>query len=124
MDDLFSVSSKTSGREQADITGLIGQYAQGNEPSHHMAYLYNYTSQPWKSQKIVSQICNQLYTNQPDGLCGNEDCGQMSAWYVLSSIGIYQVAPGTNDFQIGSPQFPEVIFHLENGNKFKLIAKT
>lgn len=123
LDDLFSVSSKTSGREQADITGLIGQYAQGNEPSHHMAYLYNYTSQPWKSQKIVSQICNQLYTNQPDGLCGNEDCGQMSAWYVLSSIGIYQVAPGTNDFQIGSPQFPEVIFHLENGNKFKLIAK-
>lgn len=123
LDSLFSVSSKTSGRDQSDISGMIGQYAQGNEPSHHMAYLYDFTSEPWKTQKLVSKICNELYTDKPDGLCGNEDCGQMSAWYVLSSIGLYQVTPGNNEFQIGSPQFEEVVFHLENGKTFSLNAK-
>jgi predicted alpha-1,2-mannosidase len=123
LDSLFSHSSKTSGREQADITGLIGQYAQGNEPSHHMAYLYDYTSQQWKTQILVSKICNEMYTEKPDGLCGNEDCGQMSAWYVLSSIGFYQTSPCWQRFLIGSPQFSEVIFHLENGKDFSLTAK-
>ncbi|MEO5643610.1 MAG: GH92 family glycosyl hydrolase [Bacteroidia bacterium] len=123
LDKLFSASSKTSGREQADITGLIGQYAQGNEPSHHVAYLYNYTSEPWKTQEMISKICNEMYTDKPDGLCGNEDCGQMSAWYVFSSIGFYPVTPGTNEFSIGSPQFDEVIFHLENGKDFVVEAK-
>ncbi len=120
LDSLFSHSSKTSGRDQADISGMIGQYAQGNEPSHHMAYLYNYTSEPWKTQELVAKICNEMYTDKPDGLCGNEDCGQMSAWYVLSSIGFYQTTPCSADFQIGSPEFPEVIFHLENGKSFTL----
>lgn len=123
LDSLFAASSKTSGREQADITGLIGQYAQGNEPSHHMAYLYNYTSEPWKTQRMVSRICNEMYTDKPDGLCGNEDCGQMSAWYVFSSIGIYPVSPGTQTFSVGSPQFEEVVFHLENGKNYSISAE-
>jgi hypothetical protein len=115
LDELFTTSSKTTGREQADITGLIGQYAQGNEPSHHMAYLYNYLGKPHKTQERVREILDNLYTNNPDGLSGNEDCGQMSAWYVLSSIGLYQVTPGTTEFNIGSPIFDKVILNLENG---------
>lgn len=120
LDGLFSASPETSGREQADITGLIGQYAQGNEPSHHMAYVYG-DDDPWKTQQIVSQICNTLYTDQPGGLCGNEDCGQMSAWYVFSSIGFYPVNPCGGTFQTGFPQFEEVVFHLENGKKFVVV---
>ena len=94
LDDLFSSSSETSGREQADITGLIGQYAHGNEPSHHMAYLYNYIGKPWKTQARVHEIMTELYQAQPDGLPGNEDCGQMSSWYVFSAMGLYPVCPG------------------------------
>lgn len=103
LDQLFSASTQTSGREQADITGLIGQYAQGNEPSHHMAYLYDFTSQPWKTQQLVSKICDEQYKDTPDGLCGNEDCGQMSAWYVMSMLGLYDVSPGTDRFYFGTP---------------------
>lgn len=122
LDSLFSVSSKTSGREQADITGLIGQYAQGNEPSHHMAYLYSTIGKHWKTQRLVHDICNTLYTDQPSGLCGNEDCGQMSAWYVLSASGLYAITPGLPEFTIGSPQFSSVNFHLENGKTFTINA--
>src|SRR5664279_2501798 len=82
LDDLFAADSKTTGREQADISGQIGQYAHGNEPSHHMAYLYNYAGEPWKTQALTHRILTTLYSNKIDGLCGNEDCGQMSAWYV------------------------------------------
>ncbi len=117
LDQLFSVSSQTSGREQADITGLIGQYAHGNEPSHHVAYLYTYAGQPWKTADRVSEICTKFYTNAPDGLCGNEDCGQMSAWYVMSALGFYPVCPGTNEYAIGMPQFEEIELRLENGKK-------
>lgn len=123
LDSLFSASSETTGREQADITGLIGQYAHGNEPSHHMAYLYTVLNEDWKTQELVHQICNTLYTDQPDGLCGNEDCGQMSAWYVLSASGFYPITPGSPEFTIGSPQFASVKFHLENGKTFTLNAK-
>ncbi|HTF05670.1 MAG TPA: glycoside hydrolase family 92 protein, partial [Bacteroidia bacterium] len=123
LDSLFSASSQTSGREQADITGLIGQYAQGNEPSHHMAYLYTVLNEDWKTQELVHKICNTLYTDKPDGLCGNEDCGQMSAWYVLSSAGFYPITPGSPEFTIGSPQFASVQFHLENGKTFTLRAR-
>ena len=94
LDEMFNSESKTTGREQADVTGLIGQYAHGNEPSHHMAYLYNYVGKPEKTAEKVHYILNNFYKNAPDGLIGNEDCGQMSAWYVLSSIGIYDVTPG------------------------------
>ena len=120
LDSLFAASSKTSGREQADITGLIGQYAQGNEPSHHMAYLYNYIGRPDKTQKLVHQIKEELYTTQPDGLSGNEDCGQMSAWYVFSALGFYPVTPGTPYYTLGSPTFETATINLENGKTFTL----
>jgi predicted alpha-1,2-mannosidase len=94
LDELFSTSSQTTGRDQADITGLIGQYAHGNEPSHHMAYLYAYAGAPQKTQKILHQVKTEFYKNDPDGLIGNEDCGQMSAWYIFSSLGFYPVCPG------------------------------
>lgn len=120
LDDLFSVSSETTGREQADITGLIGQYAHGNEPSHHMAYIYNFTDNPWKGQKYIHQILNDFYFDDPEGLIGNEDCGQMSSWYVLSSIGIYSFAPGSDIYLLGTPLHEQSIINLENGNQFKI----
>jgi len=123
LDSMFAASSKTSGREQADISGLIGQYAHGNEPSHHMAYLYDYAGKPWKTQQLVHKICNELYRNDPDGLCGNEDCGQMSAWYVLSAMGFYPVVPGSGLYAIGTPLFPSISIHLENGKTFTIEAK-
>jgi len=91
---LFTAKQETSGRKQPDITGLIGQYVHGNEPSHHMAYLYNFVNQPSDTQRIVREILTTLYSNAPDGVSGNEDCGQMSAWYVFSSLGFYPVTPG------------------------------
>ncbi len=115
LDQLFSADSKTTGREQSDITGLIGQYAHGNEPSHHIAYLYNYTSNPYKAQKLLDKIMNEFYTNRPDGLIGNEDCGQMSAWYVLSAIGFYPVNPSNNQFHWGSPQFESIVLKSDKG---------
>ncbi|HVQ38210.1 MAG TPA: GH92 family glycosyl hydrolase [Pyrinomonadaceae bacterium] len=122
LDQLFTADSQTTGRDQADITGLIGQYAHGNEPSHHMAYLYNYVNQPWKTQARVRQILDDFYQPEPDGLIGNEDCGQMSAWYVLSAAGFYPVTPGSPVYAIGSPLFPEVRFNLENGKTFVVKA--
>ena len=103
LDQLFTVSSSTSGRDQVDITGLIGQYAHGNEPSHHMAYLYHYVQKPHKSQERIRQILTELYQPTPDGISGNEDCGQMSAWYILSSLGMYPMAPGKPEYLLGSP---------------------
>ncbi|HEU4511260.1 MAG TPA: GH92 family glycosyl hydrolase, partial [Pyrinomonadaceae bacterium] len=122
LDELFTADSRTTGREQADITGLIGQYAHGNEPSHHMAYLYNYVGQAWKTQFRVRQIMDQFYKPVPDGLIGNEDCGQMSAWYVLSAAGVYPVTPGSTVYAIGTPLFTEVRFNLENGKSFVIRA--
>lgn len=118
LDTLFYGSSKTSGREQADISGLIGQYAHGNEPSHHMAYLYNYLNRKDQTQKILWNIYSNFYKNSPDGLIGNEDCGQMSAWYVMSALGIYPVAPGTNQYELGLPLFPRVQLFTEQGDTF------
>lgn len=120
LDELFSTNSKTTGREQADITGLIGQYAHGNEPSHHMAYLYNYVGKNQKAQQRIHQILADFYKNTPDGLIGNEDCGQMSAWYVLSSIGLYQVCPGSTYLEMGTPNFASCKIHLENGKLFEM----
>lgn len=118
LDTLFFSKTNFSGRDQADITGVIGQYAHGNEPSHHAAYLYNYLGKPEKTQEVVRKIMTELYSSRPDGLCGNEDCGQMSAWYVLSAMGFYPVCPGSNQYIIGYPMFDEVKMHLENGNAF------
>jgi predicted alpha-1,2-mannosidase len=121
LDELFTTESKLSGRDQADVTGLIGQYAHGNEPSHHMAYLYNFTDAPDKTQLYVNRILHDEYSNKPDGLSGNEDCGQMSAWYVISSLGIYNIAPGQQQFQLGVPQFEKAVINLENGKKFTIL---
>ena len=122
LDKLFSENSQTTGRDQSDITGLIGQYAHGNEPSHHIAYLYNFAGAAYKSQEKVHQILNEMYHDAPDGLAGNEDCGQMSAWYVLSALGFYPVTPGTFDYIIGTPIFPSATIHLENGKSFTVKA--
>ncbi len=115
LDEMFNSESKTSGREQVDVTGLIGQYAHGNEPSHHMAYLYNYVGKPEKTNEKVKYILDNLYKNTPDGLIGNEDCGQMSAWYVLSSMGIYSVTPGMEKWESNEPIFDEIKIKDENG---------
>lgn len=122
LDKLFTAEAETSGRHMSDITGLIGQYAHGNEPSHHMAYLYNFVNKPHKTQERVRQILTELYTNAPDGISGNEDCGQMSAWYILSSMGFYSVTPGSNTYIIGSPLFEKATINLENGNQFHISA--
>jgi len=115
LDEMFNSESKTTGREQADVTGLIGQYAHGNEPSHHIAYLYDYVDKPEKTTEKVHYILDNFYKNTPDGLIGNEDCGQMSAWYVLSSIGIYAVTPADKIWCTAKPNFNKIILHLENG---------
>lgn len=110
--------------EIPDVTGLIGQYAHGNEPSHHMAYVFSYLGQPWKTQQWIRRIINEMYSDKPDGIVGNEDCGQMSAWYFMSSMGIYPVAPGSNEYVFTSPLFEEVLLKLYNGNELKITANS
>jgi predicted alpha-1,2-mannosidase len=122
LDALFSADSKTTGREQADITGLVGQYAHGNEPSHHIAYLYAFAGQPWKTQAMVRRLIDTMYAPKPAGMIGNDDCGQMSAWLVLSALGFYAVTPGSDQYVIGSPLFPLATIHLENGRQFVIRA--
>ena len=112
LDSLFTTSSDIHSTV-SDVTGLIGQYAHGNEPSHHTIYLYNYAGVPWKTQNMVRKAMDDLYSDGPAGLCGNEDMGQMSAWYVLSAMGFYPVAPGQNVYSIGSPEFSRVVIHLD-----------
>lgn len=122
LDDLFTANTSTTGRNQADITGLIGQYVHGNEPSHHLAYLYNEVGMPWKTQARVRQIMEEMYRNQPDGLSGNEDCGQMSAWLVLSAMGFYPVAPGLPEYSLGTPLFDRVTIQMDSGKAFIIEA--
>ena len=123
LDELFSADSKITGRQQVDITGMIGQYAHGNEPSHHIAYLYSYANQPWKTQQRVRNIMDELYSAQPDGLCGNEDCGQLSAWYVFSALGFYPVTPGQRIYGIGAPLFKKAIITLDKQKSFVVEAR-
>jgi predicted alpha-1,2-mannosidase len=123
LDALFNAESKTTGREQVDVTGLIGQYAHGNEPSHHMAYLYNYVGKPEKTKEKVHYILNNFYKNTPDGLIGNEDCGQMSAWYVLSAMGIYAVTPGKPEWSSVEPYFDKIKINLEFDSPSREITK-
>ena len=117
LDTLFNLET---GKEHS---GSIGQYWHGNEPSHHLPYLYNYSGESWKTQKYVNQILTKLYSNSPDGLAGNEDCGQMSAWYILSSLGFYSVSPGQDIYVIGTPLFNKATVHLENGKQFTIVAE-
>ncbi len=124
IDAIFAAPDTTTGREQVDITGLMGQYAQGNEPSHHIAYLYNYVGKPEKTDEKIKYILDHLYKNAPDGLIGNEDCGQMSAWYILSALGIYSVTPGLPEWQTTKPYFDEVKIHLEDGTTRTITPNT
>ncbi len=120
LDSLFQGNDKLAGRYQPDISGMIGQDAQGDEPSHHVPYLYDYSGEPWKTQAIVREIMTELYSDKPDGLCGNDDCGQMSAWYIFSAMGFYPVTPGQNIYAIGSPIFRRVSIELPHGRKFSI----
>lgn len=122
LDSLFIADSNLGADAVPDITGLIGQYAHGNEPGHHTPYLYMYTKQPWKTAQLVRQIMTTLYDDTPAGLCGNEDVGQMSAWYVLSALGFYQVEPAGGRFVFGSPLFPQATINVGNGNTLTVIA--
>lgn len=123
LDGLFTASSKLTGREQVDITGLIGQYAHGNEPSHNTVYMYNFIGQPAKTQKYVKQVMDEFYTDERDGLCGNEDCGQMSAWGAFSAMGFYPATPASGYYVLGIPRFDKVTVNLDNGKQFTVKAK-
>lgn len=124
LDSLFLVDSTLEGENaSADISGLIGQYAHGNEPSHHVIYLYNYAGMPWKAAPRLRQVMQTLYHDAPAGLCGNEDVGQMSAWYVLSAMGLYQVEPAGGIYQIGSPLFRRVSLQVGEGKTFSIVAR-
>ena len=121
---LFNESSEITGDNASpDITGLIGQYAHGNEPSHHIAYMYNYIGQPWKTQELVHKIMKEQYPNTPEGISGNEDMGQMSAWYTVSALGFYPVNPTDGNFIIGTPMFEKSTINLEGGKSFIITAK-
>lgn len=121
LDSLFSTSSEIVGEQvSGDISGLIGQYAHGNEPSHHITHIYNYIGEPWKCQELVDKILKELYFNDPNGLAGNEDCGQMSAWYLLNSMGLYSIAPASGEYSFGRPIFDKVVINLENGKKLTI----
>jgi predicted alpha-1,2-mannosidase len=110
--------------ETEDVTkeGIMGNYVHGNEPSHHIAYLYAWTSQPWKTQYRVREIMNRMYRSGIAGLCGNDDCGQMSAWYIFSAMGFYPVCPGSDQFVLGAPYFPYLRIRLENGKTLVIKA--
>jgi predicted alpha-1,2-mannosidase len=122
LDTMFSLKPSLEDKLPIFSTGMIGQYAHGNEPSHHVAYLYNYIKKPWKTQKLVREILETQYKNTPDGHCGNEDCGQMSSWYVFSSLGFYPVNPAQGIYSFGSPLFESATINLENGKQF--VVKT
>ena len=121
MDRLFTLESDEMQLDVSDVTGLMGQYAHGNEPSHHMAYLYNYVGQPWKTQELTRRLLHEMYAPTPEGIIGNEDCGQMSAWYVLSSLGFYQVEPAGGRYFFGSPLFDKAELRVRDG-VFTVIA--
>lgn len=123
LEKLFTTTSKTTGREQADVTGLIGQYAHGNEPSHNMAYLFRYTNKPELTVKYINQICKEFYTTKPDGLIGNEDCGQMSAWYIWSALGMYPLNPAVDYFALGAMQIKSFKFNIDSLKTKKIIIK-
>ena len=123
LDALFNAPTDLTGRVQPDITGLIGQYAHGNEPSHNTVYMYNFVGQPTKTQYYVKKVMDDFYTDRRDGYAGNEDCGQMSAWGVLSAMGFYPATPASGYYVLGLPRFENLRLTFENGKQFKVIAK-
>lgn len=122
LDSMFTYNPSADEDLPIFSTGMIGQYAHGNEPSHHVIYLFNAVGQPWKTQKYAAEVMHELYKNTPAGLCGNEDCGQMSAWYVFSAMGFYPVDPVSGRYEIGTPMYPEMKMHLDNGKIFTILA--
>ncbi len=122
LDSLFLAEGSLGEEAPPDITGLIGQYAHGNEPSHHVAYLYHYAGMPWRAAPLLRRVCREMYADAPDGLCGNEDVGQMSAWYILTAMGLYQVEPCGGQYLIGSPLFDEVEMKVGGGKTFRVVA--
>jgi predicted alpha-1,2-mannosidase len=121
LDSLFTIPLSPK-YQLSDVTGLIGQYAHGNEPSHHIVYLYTLAGHPKRTQELVRQICDAQYKAKPDGLCGNDDCGQMSAWYMFSAMGFYPVCPVGGKYVFGAPQLNKIVLHLHNGKVFTIIA--
>ncbi len=122
LDSMFTFHSTDTSKLPIFSTGMIGQYAHGNEPSHHVIYLFNRAKQPWKTQEYIAKVTNELYLNRPDGICGNDDCGQMSSWYVFSAMGFYPVNPANGQYEIGAPQLPQVEIKLPAGKSFKISA--
>ena len=120
LDTFFTLKLETT---QADVTGLIGQYAHGNEPSHHVTYLYALAGKPARTQELIREIFDTQYRPEPDGLCGNDDCGQMSAWYMFSAMGFYPVNPVSGEYVFGAPQMPEFVLHLADGKTFTIKAE-
>ena len=121
---LFEADSKTEGKGFVlDVTGLIGQYAHGNEPSHHVAYFFNYAGAPWRTQEVVREVFDTQYDNKPDGLCGNDDCGQMSAWFIFSAMGFYPFNPCDDGYVLGAPQMEKIVLDLPRGKTFTVEAK-
>ncbi len=123
LDSMFTYYPATTDDLPIFSTGMIGQYAHGNEPSHHVAYLFNHIGQPEKTQEMVRRIITTQYTNKPDGYCGNEDCGQMSAWLVMSSLGIYPTNPANGVYDLTSPSVSKGVIHLPNGKIFTISAE-
>lgn len=121
LDSLFTI--ELTGEGLADVTGLIGQYAHGNEPSHHVTFLYALAGKPERTQELIRQIFDTQYKNKPDGLCGNDDCGQMSAWYIFNAMGFYPVDPVSANYVFGAPQMPKIVLHLPDGKTFTVIAE-
>ena len=122
LDRLFTLESEEMRLDVSDVTGLLGQYAHGNEPSHHMAYLYSYAGEPWKTQELTRRLLDEMYAPTPGGIIGNEDCGQMSAWYICSALGFYPVCPGSNEFILTTPLFERAELRLANGRTLNITA--
>ena len=120
LDSLFIVDGTLGDNASPDISGLIGQYAHGNEPSHHVLYMYNYVGQPWKAARLIRQTMKEMYKDELDGLSGNEDVGQMSAWYILSAVGLYQVEPAGGKYIIGSPVVDKATMNVGDGKTFTI----
>ena len=123
LDSLFIVTGNMGDNASPDISGLIGQYAHGNEPSHQVLYMYNYVGQPWKAARLIRQTMHEMYKDDFEGLSGNEDVGQMSAWYILSAMGLYQVEPAGGKYIIGSPIMDKATISLGDGKNFSIICK-
>lgn len=122
LDSMFTYNPSADDELPIFSTGMIGQYAHGNEPSHHVIYLFNAVDKPWKTQEYITEVMDELYRNTPDGLCGNEDCGQMSAWYVFSAMGFYPVNPVGGVYEIGVPRFPKTEIHVSDNKTFTILA--